>query len=426
MAGSRIKTVKVRQVLDGNGRPVIEADIVTESGHLGRAGASTGTSVGANEAHVLRDKKPGIYNGLSVYQAIRIVETIIAPEIIGLDVLDQETIDRTMIALDGTKNKTKLGGNAIYAVSVAAARAASAMRGQPLYLSMAKQSPSHIFAPAANLINGGAYSDKTLDFQEFMIIPYNIDDMAQGVRVIAEVFQRLGDVICKSGGKPQTGHSSGYGAPSDDPFEVMDMIAIAVAELGYQKHVCYALDCAGSGMFDRQEDAYRYRGRLVSRDELISIIQNITKQYPVAFVEDALDEEDFHGHKIAAKSINALLLGDDLLCTNFDRAKKAVEMGSVHGMIFKPNQAGTLTEAFEAAAYMRDNGLLVVASGRAGGVADAPEKEFAIAMGLHLSKNGAPRGTRSAGYNLLLRTAEELSLPMADIGKLSCFSHLVI
>ena len=425
MSAGTIKQVKARQILDGNGRPVVEVDIVTEGGHLGRAGASTGTSVGASESFVLRDNDPNNYGGLSVHKAIRNVETKIAPAIIGLDVLDQEKIDRVMIGLDGTPLKTNLGGNAIFAVSVAALRAASAVKGKPLFMAMAGKPPAYISAPTSNVVNGGVYLDKTLAFQEFMIIPYNVRDMNEAVRVIVEVFLRLGKVIEKANGrKPNMGNYSGYGAPSDDPFEVMDMIAEAVSQLGYEKKVCYAVDCAASEFYNAKEGAYNYRGRLASRDEIIKVLAALVEKYPVAFIEDALEEEDFEGYTLASERIKTVIVGDDFLCTSLSRAKKAVEMGAVKGMIFKPNQAGTITEAVEAARYMMDRGLLVIPSGRAGGVSDSPEKEIGIALGMCLAKIGAPRGTRVGSYNLFMHLAEEYSLPVANIRELSFFSHM--
>ena len=426
MPAGTITRVKARQLLDGNGRPVVEADIITEGGCLGRAGASTGTSVGAGESFVLRDNDPDIFDGLSVYKAIHNIETKIAPAIVGLDVLDQEKIDRVMIDLDGAPLKTCLGGNAIYAVSVAALRAAAAVKGMPLFMAMAGKPPSYICAPTSNVVNGGVYLDKTLAFQEFMVIPYDVRDMYEAVRIIVEVFLRLGKIIEKTNGrKPNMGNYSGYGAPSDDPFEVFGMIAEAVSRLGYEKQVCYAIDCAASEFYNAKEGAYDYRGRLVSREEIIEVLAGLAEKYPVAFIEDALEEEDFEGFKLACERVNSVIVGDDFLCTSLGRARKAVEMGAVRGMIFKPNQAGTITEALEAAKYMMDRDMLVIPSGRAGGVADAPEKEIGIALGMCLAKIGAPRGgARTGSFNFLMRLAEEYSLPVANIRELSFFSHM--
>ena len=423
---SKIKEVKARQVLDCKGRPVAEVDVITESGAVGRAGASTGSSVGANESFVLRDKNPQLFGGLSVYKAIDNICNILGPAIKGMDVHDQEAIDQKMIDLDGTRYKTNLGGNAIYAVSVAAAKAAAAENHKTIYQNMASSPVSYIMSPSANVINGGTYYGKTQAFQEFMILPYGAENMEQSVRMIVETFYHLGELVEKyNGGKPAMGNYSGWGAPSDDPAEVMKIIAQAVEDLGYTDHMAYALDCASSEYYDEEKKLYRWRGDYVDRDFIISQLQNLAEQYPIAFIEDALQEEDFEGFRMANKRIPSVIIGDDFLCTSMDRAKKAVEMGAARGMIFKPNQAGTLTEAIRTARYLMEQGLLVVPSGRAGGTLDSPEKEIGVAMGAWVTKTGAPRsGSRTSGFNFLLRVAEELKVPQTNIMELQVFSHL--
>jgi len=427
MGTSKIRHIKARQVLDGNGRPVPEVDIITEDGYLGRAGASTGTSVGKNESYVMRDGDPNLFGGLSVYKAIDNIEKVIAPALIGIDVHDQEKIDRTMIELDGTRYKTRLGGNAIYATSVAAMRAAAAANGKPLFLNLAGEKKiAYIFTPTSNVVNGGIYNDKTLAFQEFMIMPHGVSTGFEAVRIIVEVFQRLGQIIKKINGRSANmGNYSGYGAPSDDPFEVFEMMAAAVEELGYKKNVVYAIDCASSEFYDEEAGGYNYRGEIVSRDKIIDVLAALAEKYQIAFIEDALQEEDFEGFKMASQRINSVLIGDDFLCTSLDRAKKAVGMGATRGMIFKPNQAGTITEALETAHYMIEQGMLVVPSGRAGGVLDSPEKEIGLALGCPLAKTGAPRSaSRTAGMNFLMRISEELDIPIINIMSLPWFKHL--
>jgi enolase len=417
MGASKIKQIKARQVLDENGRPVPEVDIITEDGYLGRAGASTGTSVGKNESYVMRDGNPNLFGGLSVYKAIENIEKIIAPALIGIDIHDQGKIDRTMIELDGTRYKTRLGGNAIYATSVAAVKAAAASNGKPLFLNMAGEKKiEYIFTPASNVVNGGTYNDKSLAFQEFMIIPHGVTTGYEAIRIIVEVFQRLGQIIKQINGRSANmGNYSGYGAPSDDPFEVFEMMATAVAESGYKNNVMYAIDCASSEFYDEQAGGYNYRGEIVSRDKIIDILARLTEKYPIIFIEDALQEEDFEGFKLASQRIQSIIIGDDFLCTSIDRARKAVEMNAAQGMVFKPNQAGTITEALETARYMIEQGMLVVPSGRAGGVLDSPEKEIGLALGCPLTKTGAPRSaSRTSGMNFLMRTSEELSIPIAN------------
>ena len=228
-----------------------------------------------------------------------------------------------MIGLDGTRSKSRLGGNAIYAVSVANARAASAVTGLPLYRAMARGDIRHIFTPASNVVNGGTYQDATLAFQEFMIVPYGVKTFQEGTRIVVEVFQRLGEVIKKTNGRSANmGNYSGYGAPSDDPLAVFQMIAEAVAQLGYTDNVVYAMDCASSEFYDSKEQAYHYRGGLVDRAELIGVLAGLAERYPIAFIEDALEEEDFEGFKLASETIRSVIIGDDFLCTSLDRLQR--------------------------------------------------------------------------------------------------------
>ncbi len=424
---SKIKEVKARQVLDCKGRPVAEVDIITEKGVLGRAGASTGSSVGANESFVLRDGDPNFWGGMSVMKAVENVNARIAPALVGLEVQDQEMIDRTMIELDGTRYKTNLGGNAIFSVSVAAAYAAAAENHKHIYQNVATKPISYIMSPSANVINGGTYNGKTMPWQEFMVLPHGMTDVNESIRIIVEIFYRLGQVLKEmNGGRPMVGNYSGWAAFSDDPKEVMKVLSQVVADLGYTDKVVYAFDCASSEYYDEKRGMYLWRGDYVDRNFLIQELEDLTKTYPIAFVEDALYEEDFEGFKMASERLNTVVIGDDFLCTSLDRAKKAVEMGAARGMIFKPNQAGTVTEALETAKYMIDRGLLVVPSSRAGGTIDSPEKEFGLALGVWAVKTGAPReGTRVHGFNFLVHANYELNVPMTDVTKLPIFSHLV-
>ena len=426
MKHSTIKEVKARQVLDCNGRPVVEVDILTEDGHMGRAGASTGSSVGANESFVLRDGDPALFGGLSVYKAVENVKSVIAPAILGMDVHNQAAIDNVMIGLDGTRYKTNIGGNAIFATSVAVARASAACNEKPLYLNLAKKPIPYVFSSGSNVLNGGKYYHSTQAFQEFMILPSGMASVNDAVRIIVEVFQALPDMIQKAMGfKAETGKYSGYAAPSDDPLVVFQILDETVRKLGYQDQVVYAIDCASSEYYNAQEEAYEYRGKLADRNEIISVLKTLAEKYPIAYIEDALQEEDFEGFKLASERIPSVIIGDDFLCTSMDRTQKAIEMGAAQGIIFKPNQAGTITEALATANYLIEKDLLIIPSGRAGGVLDSPEKEIGLALGCCTVKSGAPRtGSRTEGLNFAMRVAEELALPMVDITKLPIFNHL--
>lgn len=408
---SKIVDVKARQVLDSKGRPVVEVDIVTESGKVGRAGASTGTSVGANESFVLRDKDPNVFGGLSVYKAVENIRNEIRPALIGMDATDQKAIDDRLIELDGTDRFVRLGGNAVYACSCAAARTGAAVEGKPLYRYLALGDAKTIYTPAYNMINGGTYGNYTFPIQECIVMPRNVTSFREGAQIGVEVFMRLGDIIRKhQGGKaPVMGNYCGYGAPTDDVFELFGMITEAVDSLGYRDHVWYSMDCAASEFYDEEKGAYLYRGKYISKYELIDIYAKLAKEFPIGFIEDALQEEDFEGFAEANKKIDAILIGDDFLCTNINRVKKAVSMGCINGMIMKPNQVGTLSKAIEAVKYLKEHQMLVVGSGRAGGVLDDPVAELAIAVGAPIMKTGAPRsGERTIFTNIGLRAEEEI------------------
>lgn len=411
MSKNQIKDVKARQVLDSKGRPVVEVDIITEDNHMGRAGASTGTSVGANESYVLRDKNPKVYGGLSVYKAVENIRTEIRTALIGMDATNQTEIDNRLIELDGTDGFSRLGGNAVYACSCAAARTGAAVEGKPLYKYLALGEANRIYTPAYNMINGGTYGEYTFPIQECIVMPRNVSSFAEGARIGVEVFMRLGEIIRKhQGGRaPVMGNYCGYGAPSDDVFELFGLITEAVDSLGYRDYVWYSMDCAASEFYDEEKDAYLYQGKYLTKNELIDIYTKLTNEFPIGFIEDALQEEDFEGFAEASRRINATLIGDDFLCTNINRVKKAVSMNSIKGMIMKPNQVGTLTKAIEAIQYLKEHQMLIVGSGRAGGVLDDPVAELAIAVGAPIMKTGAPRsGERTVFTNIGLRAEEEL------------------
>ena len=422
----QIVEIHAREILDSRGNPTVEVEVRTVSGAFGRAAVPSGASTGENEALELRDGDKSRYLGKGVLNAVKNVNEVIAPAIIGMNVADQVGIDKAMIALDGTPTKSKLGANAILGVSLAVARAAADYFGMPLYRYIGGSNAKTLPVPMMNIINGGSHSDAPIAFQEFMILPHGVRTIEESVRMIVEVFYHLDEVIRKyNGGKPAMGNYSGWGAPSDDPMQVLDIIAEAVNDLGFTDHMVYALDCASSEYYDAEKGLYRWRGDYVDRDFIIDQLAAISRKYPLAFVEDALQEEDFEGFKLASERINTVIVGDDFLCTSLDRAEKAVSMGAARGMIFKPNQAGTLTEALRTAKFMMDRGLLVIPSGRAGGTLDSPEKEIAVALGAWVTKTGAPRsGSRTNGFNFLLRTSEELGVPQTDVMQLEIFKHL--
>lgn len=411
MNSNKIKNVKARQVLDSDGRPAIEVDVITQNGAIGRSSAATGNSVGINESAVIRDGNPKLYGGKSVYKAIENVNKIIAPAIIGMDVTDQQAIDDRMIELDGTRYKTKLGGNTINAVSFAVARAGAASLRLPFYRYLAGGTEiKHMFTPIYNLINGGQYYGIVQAFQEFILIPRNINSYEEAVRVGVEMFYTIGDIISEEKKQPAVkGEYCGYGAPSDDPFEVFEIFEEAASRLGYKDKVCYGIDCASSEFYNTKSNTYRYRNRDIDCDELISILKKLTQRFPIGFIEDALQQEDFEGHQKAHECIPAALIGDDFICTNIERARKAYEMHAIDGIIVKPNQVGTLTETMNTVRFLQEKEQILIASGRSGGPLDDPTTDLVVAIGGHMLKTGAPRsGERVVSINDGIHISEEL------------------
>lgn len=411
MNSMNIKEVVARQILDCKGRPAVEVDIVTEGGIMGRASASTGTSVGENEAFVLRDNDPEVFEGLSVYNAIENINKIIAPRIIGLDVSLQSTIDNIMIELDGTENKRKLGGNSIYAISLSCARTAANALGKSLYRYLNPGEVNTIPVPTYNMINGGEYSKFSLAFQEFTLVPYKCTSIKENVEVGTKVFYKLGKIIAEyqKESRPSIGNYFAWAPPSDDPRVNFELLATAVKECGVEDKVGYAIDCASNEMYVSERGTYRYMGREIDRDELIGRIKELSEEYNIIYIEDIVEENDWEGFVKASKEINrSIIIGDDFTVTNVDIIKKATEKKAIEGFVLKPNQVGTVTECMYAYEYANKNGLLIVPSIRAGGVVDDAVMEIAIALGAAACKNGCPRsGERIYALNTLIRAEYE-------------------
>jgi len=407
---SRIKKVVPRQIFDSKGRPMLEVDIITDSGAMGRGSSPTGTSVGKHESVVLRDGDMSAFGGLGVTRAIKNVQEIIAPAIIGMNVEDQELIDKTMIALDGTPDKSKLGGNTIYSTSIAVARAAACSNNLPLYQYLSGDSAINIPVPAFNMINGGSYGTTRLDFQEFMVVPWQADTFQQAMQIAVEIFYKLPDIIRSKNGVVTMGNYSGYGAPVKDPAVALDILSAAAEATGYLDKIAFAIDCAGSEIYDSKKDKYRFMDQDIDAKEVIRVVSDLSKKYPILFVEDILDEDDFAGFALATETLYpTLIVGDDLFATNIERVKTGLELHACNGMIFKPNQVGSLTEALHTQSYARERGFVIIPSGRAGGAVDDPIREIAVGIKAPLVKIGAPRsGERISSMNQLLRIEETL------------------
>lgn len=421
----KITSVIARQLLDTKTRPLVEVEIRTDTGHVGLGAAPTGSSVGVHEAFVLRDGNPAEYDGLSVHHAVASVTDHIAPALVGAE-LDLRVLDQKMIDLDGTSDKSKLGSNAIYSTSIALLRATAAAAGVPTYTYVADlmglPPVSTVPVPSFNMINGGRYGDLTQPFNEFLVMPYKAESIEQAVEKSVKVFKVLDQLLTeKIGHKPQVASSYGYAAPSADPREVLQILAEAVDRAGCSDIMAFALDCASSEMYDKTAHTYELNGRRVSSAELIDYTRQLSEEFPLVFVEDLLDEDDWDGYTQAVAEIpKTIILGDDLIVTNRERLERAVELSAVDGFILKPNQVGTISEALDCYSYGQDRGLLAIPSGRSGGVIDDVVMDLSVGLGVPFQKNGAPRsGERIEKLNFLLRVADSVpNCSMADVSAL--------
>ncbi len=422
---SKIKSIHARQIVDCKCRPMVEVDVVTEDGALGRGCAPTGSSVGKFESFVLRDNNPAEYNGLSVHHAVDNVNQIIAPALIGKDVHNQKEIDQIMIDLDGTSDKRKLGGNAIYSTSIAVLRAAAKAENLPLYNYLANGPIKTVPVPSFNIINGGHYENLTQPFNEFIIMPYGASTIYEAVEMGIRTFQELEKVITRYlGHKPSVAPSYGYVSPSEDPEENLKLIAQAIDACGYTGKIGFAFDCASSEMYDKDSNTYLLKGKRVAAEELIDYAKSLTENYPFVFIEDLLDEEDWDSYPKAHKAITrTILLGDDFIVTNIERLKRAYELQAIDGFILKPNQVGTISEALDTFRFAKEHQLFATPSGRSGGVVGDVVMDLAVGLGIPFIKNGAPRsGERIDKLNFLMRACDlNPGCQLADISSLLKF-----
>ena len=408
---TRIRSIHARQVMDCKFRPVLEAAVVLECGITGQGAAPTGTSVGSYEAEVLRDNDKERFHGLSVFQAIENVNTVIAPALKGMDIMDQRAIDERMIELDGTMNKSRLGGNAIYSVSIACLRAAAEVQKKSVYQVVAGEPLKTVPLPTANSIIGGPYANYTVCFQEFTFCPYKAKDMTEAMEIIFHVHREIGEVFSREwGGQPAPiGNSHGWMPPTEDPEEIMQMLSEAVKACGYEDKTAYALDMASTEMYDKDTDTYYLNGRQISAEEQIVYVRKMTEKYPFLFIEDALQENDWEGYRKATEEITrTILIGDDLTITNPALLKKAYEEKAVQGFIFKPNQIGTITEAIEARKYAKEHHMLTIPSQRGGGTIWDVVIDLGVGLEAEACKSCAPRGGESVyAMNCIYRASQE-------------------
>ena len=403
---AKIKDVTARQLIDCNCRPMVEVDVITDEGLIGRGSAPTGSSVGMHEACVLRDHDPKEYDGMSVHQAVDNVNRIIGPAIRGMDVHDQTGIDACMIELDGTKDKSRLGGNAIYSTSIAAFRAAAETEHMPAYRYLCGRDIHTVPVPTFNVLNGGRNAGVTLAFNEFLVVPYLAETIYEAVEIAVKVFRELGPVIEKYTGRtPLVAHSYGWAGPTEDPRIALNLMQEAIDRTGFHDKCCFALDCASSEMYDKDSRTYYLNGDRLTGPELVSYAKKLTEEYPFLFIEDLLDENDWENFALAHREIRkTLLIGDDLIVTNRARLEKAYREQAVDGFILKPNQVGTLTEAFDTYQFAVEHNMYATPSGRSGGVVGDIVMDLAVGLEVTFQKNGCPRsGELIDKLNFLMR-----------------------
>jgi enolase len=416
----KIESVHARQLIDCKCRPMVEVEVRTEGGVVGRGASPTGQSVGMHEAFVLRDNDSQEYGGLSVHQAVARVHDVIAPALIGKDVADQRGIDDLMLTLDGTEDKSRLGGNAIYSMSIACLRAAAAEAGKPVYRHLGGDAITSVPVPSFNMVNGGRYGDIVQPFNEFIVMPYKAESIHKAVEMGVTLFDVMSNVLeSYLGAPPQVARSYGYVAPSGDPEVVLGLMQEAIDRCGYTDKMAFALDCAASEMYDAATGTYFLKGERVTTAEMIRYAKGLTETFDFVFIEDLLDEDDWDGYPQAVSEIpRTIILGDDLIVTNRARLERAYATRAVEGFILKPNQVGTISEALDTYAYAVEHGLIAVPSGRSGGVIDDVVMDLSVGLQVPFQKNGAPRsGERIEKLNFLMRAAD--TIPDCTLGNVT-------
>ena len=422
----RIEKIIAREILDSRGNPTVEVDVTLECGVMGRASVPSGASTGEHEALELRDGDKKRYGGKGTLKAVENVNTIIAPEILGMSALDQRAIDHKMLALDGTKTKSKLGANAILGVSLAVAKAAANYLDIPLYRYIGGTNTYTLPVPMMNIINGGSHSDAPIAFQEFMIRPVGAPCFREGLRMGAEVFHTLAKLLKKRGLSTAVGDEGGFAPALNDTKDALTIICDAIKGAGYEpgKDVRIALDCAASEFAYNVDGKWYYdyrelkngtkkdpNGKRFSSDEQVDFLEELINKYPIDSIEDGMGEEDWDGWKKLTDRIGdrCQLVGDDLFVTNVDFLSKGIQQGCATSILIKVNQIGSLSETLDAIDMAHRHGYTTVTSHRSGETEDATIADIAVATNSGQIKTGSlSRSDRMAKYNQLLRIEEEL------------------
>jgi enolase len=422
---TEIVAIHAREILDSRGNPTVEADVLLASGAMGRAAVPSGASTGEHEAVELRDGDKAYYLGKGVLQAVENVETVIAPELAGMDAANQRLIDATMIALDGTENKGKLGANAILAVSMACSRAAANELEIPLYRYLGGVNASVLPVPMMNILNGGAHADSNVDFQEFMVMPVGAERFSDALRWGVEVFHTLKGVLKRRGYNTAVGDEGGFAPSLKANEEAVELILEAIDRAGYKagEQIAIALDPASSEFFDKDRGLYVFKkGDKSERtsEQMAQFYENWVRQYPIISLEDGLAEDDWEGWQFLTREIGdrVQLVGDDLFVTSTERLQRGIEENVGNSILIKVNQIGTISETFEAIALARRYGYTAVMSHRSGETEDTFIADLAVATGVGQIKTGsASRTDRIAKYNQLLRIEEELGQGAEFLGR---------
>ncbi len=420
-----ITSVHARQILDSRGNPTVEADVVTDSGHFGRAAVPSGASTGAHEAVELRDGDAKTYLGRGVLNAVNNVNTALAKAVIGIDCSNQSAIDQALRDADGTPNKARLGANAILAVSMAAARAAAQSQNLPLFQYLGGEGAKTLPVPMMNILNGGAHADNAIDFQEFMVMPVGATSFSQALQMGTEVFHHLKAVLKSKGYSTNVGDEGGFAPNIRSNEEAIETVLEAVHKAGFNTGVdlFIAMDAAMTELYDEKTGLYSFKksgGATMTTDEVVAYWTKWVDQYPILSIEDGLAEDDWAGWVSLNSAIGGRvqIVGDDLFVTNVDRVSKGIELKAANSVLVKVNQIGTLTETIETVRKAQANGMTCVMSHRSGETEDSTIADLAVALSTGQIKTGsASRSDRMAKYNQLLRIEEMLGAEAIYPGK---------
>jgi enolase len=411
---SYIAEIFARQILDSRGNPTVEVDVITDDGAFGRAAVPSGASTGIHEAVELRDNDKSIYVGKGVLKAVANVNDTIAPELVGYDVADQTGIDALMIEMDGSENKSKLGANAMLAVSMAVAKAAAEEAALPLFRYIGGTNAKTLPVPMMNILNGGAHADNKIDFQEFMVMPVGASSFSEGLRWGVEIFHALKSVLKKKGYSTNVGDEGGFAPNIGSNEEAIETVLTAIEAAGYKagSQVFIAMDAANSELYKNGKYVFhKSDGKTMSSEELVKYWTNWVNQYPIISIEDGMAEDDWEGWKMLTEAIGSKvqLVGDDLFVTNVNRLQQGIDKSIANGLLVKVNQIGTITETINAVTLAQHNGYNTIMSHRSGETEDTTIADLAVALNCGQIKTGsASRTDRMAKYNQLIRIEELL------------------